>query len=170
MIAFLASLQPPGSSPVYRGLALGGASTPWSTALRRWIRGSARSSIMVLSISGFLTRPGQVRRPYPGCRARSRAIRRYFWNRRPMGCMRSSSPSSDRHQQIELAHRLVEGMQSLPCPSCLPGCQPADSSIDSGWPISPERLGPDRDAGIDRMVFSPGLFGRRPTRRPPGPR
>ncbi|NTV97443.1 MAG: hypothetical protein HGA75_18870, partial [Thiobacillus sp.] len=65
-----------------------GPSMPWSTALRtRWTRGSLRSSIMVLSSS--VSSPDRTSSTsLPSWRARSRARRGYFWNSRPIGCMR----------------------------------------------------------------------------------
>ena len=65
-----------------------GDSTPWSTALRtRCTSGSARSSIIVLSTS--VSSPiSASSTSLPSWRARSRAMRGYFWNKRPIGCIR----------------------------------------------------------------------------------
>ena len=66
-----------------------GRSTPWSTALRtRWTSGSLISSIIVLSIS--VSSPESCSSTsLPIWRPRSRAMRTYFWNTRPTGCIRA---------------------------------------------------------------------------------
>ena len=134
-----------------------GDSMPWSAALRtRCTSGSFNSSTIVLSSS--VSSPKSSRSSsLPNCRARSRAMRGYFWNRRPTGCMRvfitafCRSPTSRSSWLTASSSARNTSCDPLPC--MISERRQVRRFLVS--PISPDRLSTWSSRAVSmRIVFS----------------